>query len=304
MLERSGLTRPLVDAVDVAFKIAPRLNAAGRIDDATIAQHLLAATDYAAAGALADQLEALNTQRRGLGAEALEDGRRQVAMMGDDLPPAIVLVSPFPAGVLGLVAVKLVEETSRPVAVIEYADGPRRGSVRAPKQFDVVGAVAACAEHLMRYGGHAGAAGFSVEADDVEAFTDAFVEAVRQAPALPVAASGLIAECRLRPESVDLPLLDIMRQLGPFGASCPEPLFETSDLMVREARVVGDRHLRLRLFGGGRLLTAIMFGGAHTPPEPWIIRRHLVSGPAERLAGTDSARSPDRALALCCRSPH
>src|SRR5439155_9859801 len=119
---------------------------------------------------------------------------RQVALLGDDLPPALVLVSPSPAGVLGLVAVKLVEETGRPVAVIEAADGPSRGSVRAPKQFDVVRSVTACAEHLIRYGGHAGAAGFSVESGEVVAFSAAFVDAVRQAPPLPFLTADLRAE--------------------------------------------------------------------------------------------------------------
>src|SRR5207253_1165397 len=100
LLDRSGLARPWVDSIDVAFKIAPRLNAAGRIDDATLAQQLLAATDRDDAEALAEQLEGLNDRRRLLAAEALEDGRRQVALLGDDLPPALVLVSPYPAGVL------------------------------------------------------------------------------------------------------------------------------------------------------------------------------------------------------------
>src|SRR5439155_11238098 len=115
--------------------------------------------------------------------------------------------------------------------------------------------------------GHAGAAVFSIESGEVAAFSEAFVKAVRTAPALPAVVSELVAECRLRPESLDLPLLDQLRLLGPFGASCPEPLFETSGLLVREARIVGERHLRLRLFGGGRLLTAIVFGGAATAPE-------------------------------------
>lgn len=268
LIERAGLSAPWIDSIDVAFKIAPRLNAAGRIDDATLAQQLLAAPDLQVAERLAHQLEVLNDERKGLTTDALEEAREQVRRLGDDLPPALVLVSPFPAGVLGLVAVKLVEETGRPVAVIEETDGPSRGSVRAPKAFDVVGAVAACGDHLIRFGGHAGAAGFSVDAAIVPAFAEAFVEAARQASSPRVAESGPVAECRLRPETLDLPLLSLLQRLGPFGASCPEPLFETDGLIVREARVVGERHLRLRLFGGGRVMTAILFGGAADRPEP------------------------------------
>jgi single-stranded-DNA-specific exonuclease len=268
LIDRAGLAAPWIDSIDVAFKLAPRLNAAGRIDDAAVAQHLLAAVDRRSADQLAQQLEALNDERKGLTTEALDEAREQVRQLGPALPAALVLVSPFPAGVLGLVAVKLVEETERPVAIIEAAPGPSRGSVRAPKAFDVVGAVAACAEHLIRFGGHAGAAGFSVEAATVPAFSEAFVMAVGRAPTTAHEPSGVIAECRLRPDTLDLPLLTMLQRLGPFGASCPEPLFETSGLQVREARIVGERHLRMRLFGGGRLLTAILFGGADNRPAP------------------------------------
>ena len=267
LLERAGLTRGWIDAEDIAFRIAPRLNAAGRLDDATIAQRLLAADDRDTADALADRLEALNGRRRELALEALDEARAEMERLGSPLPPAIVVLCPHPAGVLGLVAVRLVEETGLPVAVIERVDGHSRGSVRVPPGFSAIGAINACADLLIRHGGHAGAAGFSIESALVPDFRERFVEAVSQA--LPVATpdAGLVAECRLRPETIDRPLLDMLRRLGPFGAGCPEPLFEATGLQVREARVVAERHLRLKLFGGGRLLTGIMFRAAEDRPE-------------------------------------
>lgn len=262
LLARAGLERPWVEAGDVAFKLAPRLNAAGRLAEASTAQRLLACDGEADARLLADELEALNDQRRELASEALAHARAQALDPSRPLPPALVVHSPYPAGVLGLVAVRLAEETRRPVVVVEQAAGLSRGSVRAPSGFDAVGAVAACAEHLARFGGHQGAAGFSLESDRFEAFRTAFLEAAATLAVDISPADALVAECGLRPETVTSGLLDVLDRLGPFGHGCPEPLFETAALTVRESRIVGERHLRLKLSGRGRLLVGILFGAA------------------------------------------
>jgi single-stranded-DNA-specific exonuclease len=242
------------------------LNAAGRISEASITQHLLGSSDPSEAERLADELEALNSQRRDLASAALDDARSIVQGLGEPLPPAIVVQSSFPTGVLGLVAVRLVEETDRPVAVVERADGLCRGSVRAPSRYDAVGAVASCAEHLIRFGGHKGAAGFAVDAASVEAFSAAYVAAVAHQPVAVPTDDGLVADCLLRTTTVTEDLLDLLARLGPFGQGAPEPLFESASLQVREARIVGDRHLRLKLWGDGRVLVGIAFNGAGDAP--------------------------------------
>jgi single-stranded-DNA-specific exonuclease len=266
LIRRAGLTRPWVEAQDIAFKLAPRLNAAGRISEATTTQRLLATGDMAEAEILAEELEILNGQRRELATAALDAARANVLGAGDVLPPAIVVTSEHPAGVLGLVAVRLVEETGRPVAVLEKTDGMARGSVRAPAGLSAIAAVNACARHLIRYGGHAGAAGFSIDLEHVAAFSADFVEAVRALPPQAASADELVAEARLRPSTINEGLLDLLGRLGPFGHGAPEPLFETSGLTVREAKMVGERHLRLKVWGEGRLLFAIAFNCASEPP--------------------------------------
>jgi single-stranded-DNA-specific exonuclease len=177
-----------------------------------------------------------------------------------------VVRSSYAAGVLGLVAVRLVEETGRVVVVLEQTDGMSRGSVRAPAGISAIEAVAACGHHLIRFGGHSGAAGFSIDAGNVEAFSAAFVEAVARQPVVERSDTGLVAECRLRPGSVTEQLLDLLGRVGPFGHGAPQPLFETGPLVVDEARVVGEHHLRLKLWGENRLLVGIAFGAAHDPP--------------------------------------
>jgi single-stranded-DNA-specific exonuclease len=266
LIRRSGLSRPWVTAWDIAFKLAPRLNAAGRISEATTTQRLLATGDMAEAEILAEELEALNSQRRELASAALDAARASVLESGDGLPPAIVVSSEHPAGVLGLVAVRLVEETGRPVVVLEKTDGMARGSVRAPVGLSAIEAVTACAQHLIRFGGHAGAAGFSIDSQNVAAFSADFVAAVRTLHRPAVTDDEPVAECRLRASTVNDDLLDLLARIGPFGHGAPEPLFETSGLVVRETRVVGERHLRLKLWGEGRLLMAIAFNHAGEPP--------------------------------------
>jgi single-stranded-DNA-specific exonuclease len=268
LVRRSGLTRPWVTAEDIAFRLAPRLNAAGRISEASITQRLLATSDPVEADELADELEVLNTRRRELGAAALEAARVFVGAYGTDPPPALVVESLHPAGVLGLVAVRLVEETGRLVAVLEQTDGVSRASVRAPATHSAIDAVNACSDFLLRYGGHRGAAGFSIEGSRIPAFRAAFEAAVASQEALPPAEAGLVADARLRPETVSEALLDLLEQLGPFGHGAPEPLFETGPLVVREARTVGEKHLRLKLQGDGRLLDGIAFNGATEAPPP------------------------------------
>lgn len=263
LIRRAGLTRPWVTSEDISFRLAPRLNAAGRLSEATITQRLLATGDMAEAEVLAEELEALNSQRRDLAAAALDAARADVYAGGyadgDALPPALVVASEHPSGLLGLVAVRLVEETGRLVAVLEKTDGMSRGSVRAPAGLSAIDAVNACAQHLIRFGGHKGAAGFAIDAENVPAFSLDFVEAVRSLPLIDQDDSGLIAECRLRPTSINESLLDLLARIGPFGHGAPEPLFETSNLVVRETRIVGERHLRMKVWGEGRLLTAIAF---------------------------------------------
>lgn len=270
LFRRAGLTRPWIEAEDISFKIAPRLNAAGRLAEASVTQWLLATSDPVEANDLADQLEAMNAERREVGAAALADAQARVLALGSDMPAGLVVQSAYPSGVLGLIAVKLCEETGRPVAVIEEAEGMCRASVRAPAGHDAVGAVTAGAEFLIRYGGHKGAAGFSIESAKIPAFSAAFAAAVASQPA-PAQAEPLKAEAWLRPGSVDEGLLDQLARLGPFGHGRPEPLFESVGMTVQEVRIVGERHLRLKLGSEGRVLTGIAFNaaeeGSHPPPE-------------------------------------
>jgi single-stranded-DNA-specific exonuclease len=268
LIRTAGLARPWIEAEDIAFRIGPRLNAAGRLSEATITQRLLATGSAAEAELLAADLETLNGERRQLASAALDEARSATISIGRELPAALVVESAYPSGVLGLVAVKLAEETGRVVAVLEQADEVTRGSVRAPDGLSAIEAVTACAHHLTRFGGHRGAAGFAMPVANVEAFRADFVAAVARQPVQAAPDAGLVAECGLRASTVTTGLLDLLGQLGPFGHGAPSPIFETTGLTVREARIVGERHLRMKLLAEGRPLVAIAFNAGAGAPLP------------------------------------
>lgn len=256
-----------IDAEAIAFKVAPRLNAAGRLDDAIMAQRLLAVDTDADAVSLAEGLEAFNDRRRAMTDDALLRARAELGSLLLEPPPAIVVAGEYPIGLLGLVAARLAEDLRRPVAVIEMADVICRGSVRAVPGFDAAAAVAACGDLLLQFGGHSGAAGFSLVPGNLEAFRACFIAAATPMfDALP-SIQAVTADCRLRPESITWGLCEDLAQLEPTGQGNSPPLFETQALRVREARVVGGRHLRLSLISDRTRLSAILFDGADHGPH-------------------------------------
>ena len=268
LCRRAKLTAGWIDAEAVAFKLSPRLNAAGRMADALVAHRLLAAANDVEAESLADRLEVLNAERRSLTDQALAHARAEVAMLGPFAPPAIVIAGPYPSGLLGLVAARLAEETRRPVAVIQAGDEICRGSIRSVPGCSAVAALEECRELLLAFGGHDGAAGLSVRTADLEQFRARFVSVAEPMVAALPPPEPVVAECRLRPSSINWSLCEMLARLEPFGNGNPVPLFETRGLRVRDARVVGGQHLRLMLTDGAVRLPAILFDAAEAGPQP------------------------------------
>ena len=255
-----------IDAEAIAFKLAPRLNAAGRMADAALAQRLLSANQAAEATRLAEQLERLNAERRIVTEDALGQARAEVAAFGDRLPAGIVLSGAFPAGILGLIAARLAEEAGRPVAVLQRGDEVCRGSVRGARGFDTAAGVRACGDLLLTFGGHRAAAGLTLLPEHLAEFGARFARVAEPWLAALPPAGPVFADCRLRAESVNWKLTQMLAQLEPCGEGNPAPLFETSGLLVREAKVVGESHLRLRLASDTTRLRGIIFGGARGGP--------------------------------------
>jgi single-stranded-DNA-specific exonuclease len=254
-----------VDEGAVGFRLAPRINAAGRLCRPAAALDLLLTEDRDEAGRLAHQLEELNRERQGVEDRILREALAKV----DEWPEAkrrqrgyVLADEGWHEGVIGIVASRLVERFHRPVVLIAGTDGEWKGSGRSTTAFDLHGALAECSAHLERFGGHRAAAGLSIRPDRVEAFAEAFA----------AHADSTLTDEELRPVTVvdavvaggELTLEQCaeLRRLAPFGLANPGvtlllPACELSDLGA-----VGEgRHLRFRVRERGRDAgSAIAFG--------------------------------------------
>ena len=250
---------------DLAYGLAPRINAAGRIADAELAIALLLEEDAERAAALAAELDEVHNRRREMTANAVEQAREAAA----DLPgtgPLVLRDDGWAPGLLGLVAGRLADELARPVVIATLVGAEVRGSVRAPRDFHVGTALEACAIFLTKRGGHAGAGGFSLLPDVWHAFAGAFTALARPFPAdggrLVERPGRLPVDLVLPAGLVDWALQEQLERLAPYGPGHMEPVLAVTGLQLVEARRVGleERHLAFRLRKGLEAFDAIAFG--------------------------------------------
>jgi single-stranded-DNA-specific exonuclease len=229
----------------VAFRLAPRLNAAGRLAHADLGVRLLTTECEAEAVEIAQRLEALNAERQGIEERTSADAASLVRETG--LQPAIVVASrEWHLGVVGIVAARLVEQYHRPAIVIAMNDaGVGRGSARSVPGFDLYGALAQCADFLEGFGGHPSAAGLAVLEGRLAEFANRFNNIVAAwtldnpvAPLLHVDAEVKLVE--MRPQ-----IIRELDRLHPHGAGNPEPMLASRNMVVLDAKVIGDGHLKV-----------------------------------------------------------
>ena len=236
-----------LDAGQVAFGLAPRLNAAGRLDRAHEALDLLLCQDASRAAKLAESLDNLNSERRGeeerAGEEALVQARINCAA------PAFVLFAPhWHPGVVGIVASRVVEVHHKPCLVVCEQDGVLKGSGRSISAFNLHEGLTACSDLLLRFGGHHQAAGFSLLPGNLEALRTRFcrqvVSSIGEQPILP----RLFLDGHLSfSEAAQLDLVKELQLLQPFGMNNPEPVFSSPPLLLKSIRPFGGKHATLEL---------------------------------------------------------
>ncbi|MCC7103816.1 MAG: single-stranded-DNA-specific exonuclease RecJ [Chloroflexi bacterium] len=245
LIRVAGLEQRQVEAEQIAFALAPRLNAAGRIHHAQLALDLLLSSNAGQATPLAEELQRLNRQRQEETDRAFDQARRSLAARR--LGAGIVVAGPFHLGIVGLVASRLVEELSRPVVVLAIDGDVARGSARSIEGVNVVEALSASAALMTRFGGHAMAAGCTLPVQHVEALTERFSDAVEAQRGEFFEQPALELDAELRPSTArDVATLDILADLEPCGAANSTPLFLTRDVRLTDCRPVGSgKHLKL-----------------------------------------------------------
>jgi single-stranded-DNA-specific exonuclease len=257
LLERAKIAPSAVDLDTIAFALAPRLNAAGRVGEALEAAKLLLADDPVEAAAHADALETANQTRRDLTVTAVAEARALVA--ADPDRPASIVRGAWPVGIVGLVAARLAEDRARPAVVGADLGDTIRASCRSDGSIDLAAALTTCADLFTRHGGHAGAAGFELPADRWEAFRERF-EAIA-ASAVPADPRAVLRiDLAVPALDVDYRLLRDLAGLSPYGPGNPEPLVAVLGLTVTRVRVAADDHTSLTLRRDRDVLDGIAFG--------------------------------------------
>jgi single-stranded-DNA-specific exonuclease len=265
LAEIANLSTHEIGTTDVSFRLAPRLNAAGRLGDSQLALDLLLATDRSTADRLAAQLDALNRERQTIQEKIWAEAVAAADAFAGE--PALVLgAEGWHQGVVGVVAAKLVEKYRRPTIVVGFSQGRGKGSARTLGGFDLVQALAACREHLTAFGGHPAAAGVSLDEADLPSFRAGFVAAARSHFASAPQSDCIEVDAVARLSDMDLVQAEELGRLAPFGTANAEPLIAIPGARVQRARVVGTSHLQLLLTDGSAVADAIAFGMADRNP--------------------------------------
>ena len=258
LLEASGSSSAL-DSSSVAYRIAPRVNAAGRMGSAERALKLLLTEDASEAKEIAEEVSNANALRQAteteITASAIEyienapeiKHKRVIVVEGDD----------WHQGVIGIVASRLVEKYGKPCIVISKNGDVAKGSGRSIDGFSLYDALSYCGDILVQYGGHVLAAGLTVDSDKIDAFREKINEyALNSETAVPT----LKIDCKLNPSSINVDMISSLQVLEPFGAENPQPLFGLYNMEITAIQPVGaGKHLRITVKRKNSVVTVIMF---------------------------------------------
>jgi len=286
---RAELQEPAITAHDVAFRLTPRLNAAGRLGEAQLALDLLLASP-ADAERLAGELEDQNTERQRIQELVWIEALGQATAQVEEGAPALVVgAEGWHHGVVGIIAARLVDRFGRPAIAVGFRDGDGRGSARTIPGVNLYEALTRCAAHLSRYGGHAGAAGLSLAMPSLDGFRRDFAaEAARQLVGQPPRALEVDAEVALG--DLSLPVAEELARLAPYGAANREPLFALAGVTALATRLVGKGHLQLTLDHAGATSEAIAFGLGDQDPGPGARVDLLATAELDTFRGARRAR--------------
>ncbi len=257
---------------DLVFKLAPRINAAGRIASATKAVELLLSKDENSSKEWSETINAYNDQRRELDAAITEEALKMVSEDDESKTSTVVFQKDWHKGVVGIVASRLIESYYKPTIVLCGNDGMATGSARSVKGFDVHNAIEQCSDLLEQFGGHKYAAGLSLKIENLEAFRKRFEEVVsstitKEQQTREIEIDGILSATDLKPYKqgdVFPKLYRLIEQFAPFGPGNMKPTFIMTDLYDDKgwSKIVGETHLKISAIQKGKNipLNGIAFG--------------------------------------------
>ena len=263
LLNEVGLSGKAITAENISYAIAPRINAAGRMDNAVTALQLVLCEDEERAGELAHKLNEINAARQETEQEIVKAAQEQLDKEPSLLEDRVILLwgRDWHPGVIGIVASRLVEKTGRPVIVVSVdVNGEGKGSGRSVQGFNLHACIASCADLLVRFGGHAMAAGLSVREENLPELRRRLNEwAARECPVLHT--PPLTCDLSIHLDRITVESVRRLEQLAPYGADNPTPVFLLEKAVLEGVYPVSEgKHSRLRLRQGNASIYAVWFG--------------------------------------------
>ena len=266
MMRLAGLEAGQVNEETVGFQLAPRLNALGRLDDPNPAIELLTGFDEEEVATIAAMIDEKNTERKDVVQAIYEEAKNLVQA---DKPVQILAAKGWNPGVLGIVAGRLLEELQQPIIVLSIQDGLAKGSARSVEAVDIFQALNDHRELFVAFGGHSGAAGMTLQVENLEALSDVLVAFIQDNQLDLTQKPSLVLDEELDLANLSLETVKSLEKLAPFGMNFAKPIFYLRDFQVESARTMGqdNAHLKLRLLKDGVNVDLVAFGQGHLAQE-------------------------------------
>jgi single-stranded-DNA-specific exonuclease len=271
---------------DIGFRIAPRINAAGRMDVAKHVVELFECREFEAARKLASLLDTRNRERQKMQQQITELAIMELIGRDDDF--VVVAGDGWHRGVIGLAASKIAERVHRPTIVLSVENGVAHGSARSVSTFHLLNALESCSDLFEQFGGHAAAAGMKIQSTNIDRLREQLnkyaITNLNDEHRTPV----LNIDANVSSATLGLGLVDELRRLEPFGAGNPKPIFVTKEIFLAdEPQVMKEKHLKLRFENGnGRRFEAVWWDGVERGKE-----RTLRPGYGIEIAHTPEANT-------------
>ena len=260
LIRISGFENRQISVVNIVFGIAPRLNAAGRLGDASRAVKLLSTTDYREATELSHLLDEENKNRQSIEKATIDSAIAKLNAKYDLSKVKTLILSDenWHLGVIGIVASKLKEIYNRPVIMISFQNNIGKGSARSIHGFDLYDALNRCADYLTEFGGHKMAAGLSIEKDALAEFEDCFQKITSDSISDEMLLPSLNITSEITLSDINQETIEFLRKMAPFGPGNMRPLFMSKNLRISGLpRIVGENHLKFKVKQGKLVLGCI-----------------------------------------------
>lgn len=262
----AGVDPARCTARTVGFQLAPRLNAAGRLHEANCAVELLTTDRPERARELAGQLHRLNAERQAMEERIRASAEAQLVDAPVECCSIVAASAEWSPGVVGIVASRIAGAQRKPTILISTQEAVGIGSARGVGEFPLLEALTTCATHLLRFGGHAKAAGVTIDPGKIADFRAAFETAVRERLRPEHRQHTVLIDAELGPNDISPQLVDEIARLGPFGEGNREPVLCLRNMGITQRRIVGGKHLKLTVHGGTITFDAIGFS-MHDHPD-------------------------------------